>query len=140
MKPSRVIHVIICLFAGLLLALATARAETAPIASVDRGRYLVERVGMCADCHTPRNEKGRFVMEHWLMGAALPFQPTVEMPWAPVAPPIAGLPSMNTEDAVRFMMHGVRPDGTRPRPPMPEFQFSDEDARAVVAYLQALAK
>lgn len=143
MKPDRVIHVILCLLAGLLLALTTARAETAAstnASSIERGRYLVERVGMCADCHTPRNEKGAFVMEQWLMGAALPFQPMVEMPWSPVAPPIAGLPSMNEEDSVRFMMHGARPDGTRPRPPMPEFQFAEEDARAVVAYLKSLAK
>ncbi len=25
-----------------------------------RGQYLVEPTGLCADCHTPRNEKGQF--------------------------------------------------------------------------------
>jgi hypothetical protein len=105
-----------------------------------RGRYLVEHVGLCADCHTPRNEKGQFVREQWLKGAALPFQPLVPMPWSPAAPPIAGLPSMTEEQAVAFMQTGKRHDGSSARPPMPEFRFSADDASAVVAYLKSLAK
>ncbi|PAW66476.1 MAG: hypothetical protein B9S34_07925 [Opitutia bacterium Tous-C1TDCM] len=105
-----------------------------------RGRYLVEHVGLCADCHSPRNEKGEFVRALWLKGAALPFQPTVPMPWSPVAPPIAGLPTMNLEQAVAFLRTGKRPDGTEPRPPMPQFRFSTDDAIAVAAYLKSLGK
>ncbi len=103
-----------------------------------RGRYLVEHVGLCADCHSPRNEKGEFVRELWLKGAALPFQPTVPMPWSPAAPPLAGLPSMTAAQAMVFMQTGRRPDGTTPRPPMPEFRFNEADAAAVVAYLKSL--
>lgn len=132
-------RLLLCSVVLLLLALLTVRSAAAEgSAPLERGRYLVERVGLCADCHSPRNEKGQFIMEHWLKGAALPFQPTVEMPWSAVAPPIAGLPSLSTEDAVRFMQEGTRPDGSRPRPPMPEFRFNEEDARAVVAYLKSL--
>lgn len=105
-----------------------------------RGRYLVEHVGLCADCHTPRNEKGQFVRQLWLKGAPLPFQPLVPMPWAPAAPPIAGLPSMTQEQALVFLRTGKRPDGSVPRPPMPEFRFSDEDASAVAAYLKSLPR
>lgn len=105
-----------------------------------RGRYLVENVGLCADCHTPRNEQGQFIRAQWLKGAALPFQPLVPMPWSPAAPPIAGLPSMTEEQAIAFMRTSKRPDGTTPRPPMPEFRLNDEDARAVVAYLKSLPK
>jgi mono/diheme cytochrome c family protein len=102
-----------------------------------RGRYLVEGVGLCADCHSPRDEKGGFVPRQWLMGSPLAFKPTVEMPWAPVAPPIAGLPTMTEDEAVRFFTTGLRPNGTKPLPPMPEFRFSEDDARAVAAYLKA---
>ncbi len=105
-----------------------------------RGRYLVEQVGLCADCHSPRNEKGEFVRELWLKGAPLPFQPTVPMPWSPAAPPLAGLPTMNLEQAVVFLRTGKRPDGTEPRPPMPQFRFSADDAIAVAAYLKSLGK
>ncbi|MBI5692782.1 MAG: cytochrome c [Verrucomicrobia bacterium] len=105
---------------------------------INRGRYLVERVGMCADCHGPRNEKGQLIMSQWLKGSPLPFQPMVPMPWSPAAPAIAGLPSMTTEQAVAFLQTGVRADGSRPLPPMPEFRFSEADATAVVAYLKSL--
>lgn len=107
---------------------------------VERGRYLVNNIGLCADCHTPRNERGEFVRELWLEGSALPFAPSVPMPWAPVAPPIAGLRSMTDAQAIEFLTHGVRPDGSRPLPPMPEFRFTEADARAVVAYLRTLGK
>jgi len=127
--------------AALLLAAPAAQATDATLPSepLERGRYLVENIGLCADCHSPRNERGEFVMEAWLRGAALPFQPTVEMPWAPVAPPIAGLPSMNDAEALEFLVNGTRPDGSRPRPPMPSYRFNETDARAVIAYLRSLA-
>ena len=107
---------------------------------VERGRYLVNNVGLCADCHTPRNERGEYIQELWLEGAALPFAPTVPMPWAPAAPPIAGLSAMTDEQAMTFLTTGVRPNGTRPLPPMPEFRFSENDAKAVLAYLRTLKK
>lgn len=104
-----------------------------------RGRYLVENVGLCADCHTPRNEKGQFVVERWQMGAPLPFQPTVPMPWSGAAPQLAGLPTMNEAQAIAFMQTGKRPDGSMPLPPMPQFRFNANDAKAIVAYLKSLA-
>jgi len=108
-------------------------------ALVDRGEYLVKRVGLCADCHAPRNERGEFLQSQWLMGAPLAFTPTVPMPaWANVAPPIAGLPTMTEAQAITFLQTGRRPDGTRPRPPMPEIRLSEADARAVAAYLKTL--
>jgi mono/diheme cytochrome c family protein len=124
---------------GLLTTVPFA-AETAPApaALLERGRYLVEGVGLCADCHTPRNEKGEFVTAHWLRGAPIGFAPAMPMPWAPVAPPIAGLPSMTAEQAVAFLMQGKRPDGTMPRPPMPPYRLNEEDARAMVAYLKSI--
>lgn len=115
-----------------------AAQQASPV--LTRGRYLVEHVGLCADCHSPRNEKGEFVRDQWLKGAALPFQPMVPMPWSPAAPPLAGLPSMNEQQAIVFLTTGKRPDGSVPRPPMPEFRFSAEDAAAVVAYLKSLPK
>lgn len=115
---------------------AAMAAETAPL--VARGRYLVENVGMCADCHSPRDERGEFIRARWLRGSPLPFTPAVPMPWAPAAPAIAGLHQMSEAQAVAFLQEGVRPDGSRPRPPMPEFRFNAADARAVVAYLKSL--
>lgn len=123
-------------------AQGAAPADTKPSreALLARGQYLVEQVGMCADCHSPRNEKGEFDRTRWLLGAPLAFQPMVPMPWAPAAPPIAGLPSMTEQQAITFMQTGKRPDGSMPRPPMPEYRFNANDASAVAAYLKSLAK
>lgn len=128
-----------------LLTLATLACITAcngnPTANsapdLERGRYLVEHVGLCSDCHSPRDEKGQFVADRWLKGSAIPFQPTVPMPWAPASPQIAGLPSLTDEQAVHFLCTGELPGGRLPRPPMPPYRFSAEDARSVVAYLRA---
>ena len=75
-----------------------------------------------------------------MQGAALAMQPTVPMPWAAAAPPIAGLPSMSEAQGVVFLTTGKRPDGTTPRPPMPPYRMNTTDASAVVAYLKSLAK
>lgn len=107
---------------------------------VERGRYLVNNVGLCADCHSPRNERGEYIRELWLEGAPIPMTPNVPMPWAQAAPPIAGLQGRSDEQMVAFLTTGLRPDGTRPRPPMPEYRFSEPDARAVIAYLRTLRK
>lgn len=114
-----------------------AASERDPL--LTRGRYLVENVGLCADCHTPRNEKGQFVTKDWMMGTPLGFKPLMPMPWAPAAPQLAGLPTMSEAQAITFMQTGKRPDGSSPLPPMPEYRFNAADAKAVVAYLKSLA-
>jgi mono/diheme cytochrome c family protein len=105
-----------------------------------RGRYLVEHVGLCADCHTPRNQQGALLPELWLQGAPIGFKPVHPMPFAVAAPPLAGLPTMNEAQAIAFLQTGKRPDGSVPLPPMPEYRFNAEDARAVVAYLKSLGR
>ncbi|MCB9878327.1 MAG: hypothetical protein H6835_12080 [Planctomycetes bacterium] len=111
---------------------AASRGNADPV----RGRYLVERVGMCQDCHSARDQKGAFVPEGWLAGAPLPFAPTVPMPWVGVSKPIAGLPTLDDAQAMAFLTTGELPGGRRALPPMPEFRFSAEDARDIVAYLR----
>ncbi len=131
----------ITLAASLALGLvAAATAQTARGEQVARGKYLVEEAGQCQDCHTPRDAKGAFVKEQWMLGAELAFKPTVPMPWMAVAPPIAGLPTLTHEQAVRFLMTGERPGKPRVMPPMPEYRFSKADAEAISAYLKSLGK
>jgi mono/diheme cytochrome c family protein len=107
---------------------------------VRRGEYLVTGVAGCNDCHTPMTPQGPD-MARSLQGAPIPMQPTIEIAWAGVAPPIAGLPSNFTEDQLTsFLQTGVRPDGTSPRPPMPPYRMNEEDARAVAAYISTLPR
>ena len=110
-----------------------------PDAAIERGRYLVEQVAMCADCHSPRGEKGRFIAGKEYTGAPLGFAPSVPMPaWADTAPLIAGLPNYTSAQAVEFLMTGARPTGVPVRPPMPEYRMNQADAEAVVAYLKSI--
>jgi mono/diheme cytochrome c family protein len=124
--------------ATALLTAITACAFSAktPAPDADHGRYLVEQVGMCWDCHSPRDQQGQIIPEQWLQGAALPFVPTVPMPWAPVSKPIAGLPTLTDDQALTFLTTGVLPGGRASLPPMPQYRFSPADARDVIAYLR----
>jgi hypothetical protein len=105
---------------------------------IARGKYLVENVAMCQDCHSSRNEKGEFDRSQWLQGANMDCAPLHPMPWAEVATPIAGLPALSTAEAVKLMETGLMPDGRPLLPPMPQYRFTHEDAEAAVAYLKSL--
>ena len=129
-------------FAWLLIGILAGQSQRRvdPMATVAaRGKYLVENVGMCGDCHTPHNEKGEPVKDQWLKGAPLAFKPTVPMPvWADKAVNIAGLPGWDKDAAIKFLMTGIAYNGLPARPPMPQYRFNQQDAGAIVAYLQSL--
>jgi mono/diheme cytochrome c family protein len=108
-------------------------------AQIALGGYLVKAIGQCADCHTPFNDHGEYVMDKWLQGKKLEFAPIVPMPvWADTSPNIAGLPGWDQEKAVQFFMTGLAPNGQPARPPMPQYKMNRADAEAVVAYLRSL--
>ena len=108
-------------------------------ALVNRGRYIVEDVAVCSQCHTPRNGAGDLERGQWLEGAPLwlvPARPVGD--WPLQAPRIAGSPGGSDADMIRPLTTGVWRDGQRLRPPMPQFRMSREDAESVVAYLRSL--
>lgn len=110
-----------------------------PDHSVARGEYLVENVGMCRDCHSPLGPQGPDPARH-LAGAELVFAPAITVPdWASTAPAIAGLPSLDDDDAIALLSTGALANGMTLRPPMPRYRLTRDDAIAVVAYLRSLA-
>ncbi len=112
-----------------------------PAASGDvaRGRYIANSVAMCVQCHTPRNADGTLDETRLFQGAAIPVEsPFHGQEWAFQAPAIAGLAGFNTEDEFSLLTTGHRRDGHVPKPPMPPFRLSPDDARAVIAYLRSL--
>jgi mono/diheme cytochrome c family protein len=127
---------------AILLATSAMSASAAPKGSprLARGRYLVESVARCGDCHTPTDERGEPIPGKLLKGTTLPFKPTVPMPvWADKAPNIAGLPGWEDDAAIKFFMTGIAYNDLPARPPMPPYHLTMEDAEAVVAYLRSLA-
>jgi mono/diheme cytochrome c family protein len=99
-------------------ATATAPAPAELRGNAARGRYLVERVAMCGECHSTRDQAGVIIPETRLHGGPLPVQVPWPADWPLIAPRIAGLPGYS--DA-----------------PMPRFRMTTEDAADVIAFLRA---
>lgn len=107
--------------------------------SVERGRYLVEDVAMCAECHSPRDAQGVIQPPDRFMGAPIPFLPPWPNDWATRAPRNKGLPGYTDELAVRLLTQGsIGRDGIPLKRPMPAYRMSRQDALDVIAYLRSL--
>jgi hypothetical protein len=127
------------LAAGILMLPMTGLAAAAGLEGlVPRGSYLVHHVGMCVQCHTPRDASGEIDRTRLLKGARIPVSsPFPAQRWAVAAPTLAGLRGWADQDAVALLATG-RLGGYTPDAPMPPFRLTREDAEAVVAYLRSL--
>lgn len=106
---------------------------------IARGKYIVEGLAACGDCHTPRNRDGGIDRTKWLSGAPVFYEPAQRVPgWAISAPRIAGLPPGRDTEIITLLTTATWRGGKAPRPPMPRFHMKREDAEAVVAYLKSL--
>src|SRR5262245_49007594 len=114
---------------------------------VSRGAYLVNEVSSCGFCHTPRvgsTWRGAERDDAFLAGGSV-FD-VADMGFRIVAPNITqdretGIGSWTDDEIVRAIREGVGLDGRRLMPPMPfaSFRFmSDDDARAIVAFLRTV--
>jgi hypothetical protein len=111
------------------------------ISDVERGRYLVEEVAKCPECHTPRNDRGELRHDAWLAGAPIWIRPVAPITnWADHAPALAGLPSFTEAQAERVLEKGTGPEGEELRPPMHIYHMKHEDAKAIIAYLKSLPR
>ena len=132
------------IFIFLLLAHAAAfaqdRTKPTPSLSHDRGKYIVDQLAMCSECHTPRNATGQLQLTEYLRGAPVSVNspPFDNIKWALKAPAIAGLSGYTNEQGIRLLMEGITADGRTPNPPMPRYRMSRTDAEAVIAYLKSL--
>lgn len=115
--------------------------EPARGAEWNRGAYLVNGLGHCAACHTPRNALGGQRKVRALGGGTMAGQgwyaPALDMPAE------AGVAHWPLQDVVALLQRGVAPRGSVSGP-MAGVVFrstqhlSDADARAIAVYLQAL--
>ncbi|MFP3941989.1 MAG: c-type cytochrome [Thermoanaerobaculia bacterium] len=116
-----------------------AQPPAGPSRAIERGRYLAERVAQCIVCHTPKDDAGDLILERRFQGAPIPVEsPYPGRTWAVEAPAIAGLSFYTREEAVRLLTEGIARDGEPPRPPMPRFGMTREDAEAVFEFLRSL--
>jgi mono/diheme cytochrome c family protein len=111
-------------------------------ALLDRGRYLVEGIAACGNCHTPKGPNGE------LPGMALAGGFTIEEPglFRAVAPNITpdsetGIGGWTDAQIALAIREGRRPDGSLIGPPMPIELYrgiADRDLAAMVAYLRSV--
>jgi mono/diheme cytochrome c family protein len=119
---------------------AQGRGDKASKDILARGKYIVEGVAMCSQCHTPHDNAGSPDRGKWLQGAPVWLMPAMPISdWPLKAPRLAGLLPGSDADVITLLTTGVWRDGRRPRPPMPQFRMSRADAEAVAAYLKSLS-
>lgn len=111
--------------------------SSAPL--VSRGKYIVEGLSRCAQCHTPRDSNGNPEPNEPLEGAAVWLKPAEpDEQWPLKAPRLAGVLPGSDAEMVTLLTTGIWRDGKRLRQPMPQFRMTEQDAQAVVAYLKSL--
>ncbi|MGO4725069.1 MULTISPECIES: c-type cytochrome [unclassified Inquilinus] len=129
-------------FAALFAAAAALIQPSAAETPVERGRYLVNGIASCGNCHSPQQPEGT------VSGPPLSGGNAIASPAFTAYPPNltpdrdTGLGSWTADQIVTAIREGVTPDGKVLRPPMPVAFYrgmSDRDAYAIAAYLQSLA-
>jgi mono/diheme cytochrome c family protein len=110
---------------------------------VARGKYLVEEVGRCQECHTPKLPDGAFDREKWLKGAVLNVQPIEPIKgWHKTSPDLTPAGRLwsrwKEEGLLNYLKTGLTPSNKKADPPMPTYTMRPDDAEAVVEYLKTL--
>jgi len=126
--------------AAAFVAATTLSAQTADTA---RGKYLVEQVARCQDCHTPKTDAGALDTAKWLKGATLDVAPIGTIAgWHARSPDITSTSALwqrwGDEGLVKFLETASNPRGGKAGAPMPAYTLSHDDAAAIVAYLKSL--
>jgi mono/diheme cytochrome c family protein len=127
--------------AVFLVTLTFSQAALAEPTPVERGRYLVDGILTCGNCHTPKGPNGD-VMEKAFSGG-LEFD---ERPFKVTAPNITpdketGIGGWSDADIKKLLRTGVRPNGIPIAAVMPTGFYgiiTERDLDAIVAYLRSL--
>lgn len=104
---------------------------------LQHGRYLVEALGHCGECHTPRNPLGGPDTSSWLAGAP---NPTGSGRIPDLTP---GKLTWSAEDIAYYLESGFTPDFDTAGGEMAEVvrntgRLTPEDRAAIAAYVKAL--
>lgn len=109
--------------------------------AVVRGHYVVNALGHCGECHTPRNAIYGLDPSRWLAGAPSPNGGTGSVP--SITPSADGIGEWSAADVTYLLESGFTPDfdnvgGAMASVTRNYANVPDEDRRAVGAYLMAL--
>jgi mono/diheme cytochrome c family protein len=114
--------------------------DPAGSADLNRGAYLVEGPGHCAECHSPRDAFGGIIAERRFSGGPDP----EGKGWVPnITPHADGLPDWSVKDMAFFLESGFAPDGASVGDTMSDViantaKLSAQDRAAMAAYVKSL--
>lgn len=99
-------------------------------ASLARGKYLVERVSICVECHG-EDLGGKIVQNNFPMGRLVSANLTRGR---------GGIGAVRSDaDLVRSIVHGIKPDGhSVVYMPSSEFHASEQDLGAMLGYIRSM--
>ena len=116
----------------------------APKNGVERGRYLVEHVSLCGDCHTPRNSIGVPNRSLYLAGAGKKIGPLGQEVPNITPDKETGIGEWKREDITGVLLTGTKPDLDNIQGLMAEViehgykSMTKEDALAIADYLKSI--
>lgn len=125
---------------GVILVLTLVQGVQAETL-VDRGRYIVEVIAACGNCHSMTHPGEPDQSRHLAGGYPLDQPGFVAIPPNITPDQETGIGSWTDEQIITAIREGVRPDGRVLGPPMPFAVYrdiSDQDAKAIVAYLRTV--
>jgi mono/diheme cytochrome c family protein len=134
------------LYLAVFGRMSTSRAQ-APKNGVERGRYLVEHVSICGDCHTPRNFINAPKRSLYMAGVAEKESPLGERVPNITPENETGIGTWKREEIAEMLMTGVKADQDNVQGLMLEViqgvghgykDMTKEDALAIADYLKSI--
>lgn len=119
----------------------------APKSGIERGRYLVEHVSLCGDCHTPRNSIGVPQQSLYLAGAGEKIGPLGQAVPNITPDKETGIGNWKREEIADLILTGTKPDLDNVQGLMDEViqgtqhgykDMKKDDALAIADYLKSL--
>lgn len=125
--------------ASVLAATATAASAQAP---VERGKYLVNTILTCQNCHTPKDEKGAPVYERDLSSGLVFDEPPFKVTASNITQDKeTGIGNWSDADIEKALRKGERPNGVKLAAIMPSDFYeiiTPSDMSAIIAYLRTV--
>lgn len=117
-------------------------SRVAQVGGWPRGKYIVEELARCQDCHTPRLANGELDRTRWLKGGPLSFT-SVQKDWnwetrAPDLTSSGRIAGQFPDKLLETLITGHWPGSRPPYLPMPQYHMDRSDAEAVVEYLKTI--
>ena len=128
---------------SVIIASFTAIADAQAQGSIERGRYLVEGILTCGNCHSPRGSGGAIDPARLYSGGPQTWdEPAFTVKGSNITPdPETGIGKWSAADTRKAIGEGVRPNGARIAPIMPYLfykVFVPGDLDAVVDYVRSV--